>query len=214
MHLLEHGIIPAIIEILEAVFLDHKMGKAFERFANSHLDDIPHLRIDWSKVKRVPRANWLAEDGFGYCRIMFFMEIFLRVKLEQTQTYSLLRATLQHLKKLLSSCHVMVCHIMSRKKIDTRILDVYIKIFLSCCHHFSTAYYDATVTTFWFSKGNAVSLLRLPHLISENGLPSFYWDGYFERFIQPPKRILVPARKSPASLRTRMKVSNAEGSFY
>ena len=81
MHLLEHGIIPAIIEILEAVFLDHKMGKAFERFANSHLDDIPHLRIDWSKVKRVPRANWLAEDGFGYCRIMFFYGDFSSCKI-------------------------------------------------------------------------------------------------------------------------------------
>ena len=51
MHLLGHRIIPAILKLAEAVFLDHKLGQEFKRFTNSYLDDISFFRLDWCKVK-------------------------------------------------------------------------------------------------------------------------------------------------------------------
>ena len=73
MHKIGHGVLPSVLELTEAVFSEHKLWTSFEKFANPILKDIASFRLDWCKVKSVPRANWLNEDDFGYGRLMLFL---------------------------------------------------------------------------------------------------------------------------------------------
>jgi hypothetical protein len=208
MHLIGHGVIPSCLELTETVFKEQGIWSSFERFANPFLDDIASFNLDWCHVKRVPRSNWLAEDGFGFGRVMIFLygHFLLHENVAQKQMYSTLGKTLKQLKQVLCSCNIMVCLVMSTTKIDTCELDVCIKIFLSCCKRFCDSYYDESLTKFWFSKSNFISLLNLPDQIDNFGSPSLYWDGSFERFIHGPKEVLMGARKNPKSLRKRMRI--------
>ena len=95
---------------------------------------------------------------------------------------------------------------MTKKKLSFICLDVHIKIFLSCCHRFCQEYYDPSVTEFWFSKADFLSLLNLPGQIEKYGPLGLYWDGVFEHFIQRPKKALKTARKTTSSLLKKMTV--------
>ena len=127
--------------------------------------------------------------------------------------YTTLGKCLPMLKRLLCSCQVMISLIMTKSIVPTQELDVHIKIFLSDCHRFCTEYYDSSVTEFWFTKGNFISLLNLPEQIEQHGKAGYYWGGIFERFIPMPKGYLIGARKNPQLLQKRMILMQRETSI-
>ena len=217
MHLLGHGIFGSILELTDAVFTEHKLWSDFCKFANVFMRDIANFRLDWCHLKTLPKASWLAEDGFGYGRMMLFLygQYFLQKDIPNS---CMLGATLTSLKQLLCSCNVMVSLLMSKEHLPEngeereaylQRLDRHIKIFLSCCHRFSRSYYDSTVYEFWFGKSNFISLLNLPDQIAKFGPLRYYWDGTFERYIQGPKKVLKSVRKNPGSLMVKMRILQA-----
>lgn len=203
----------SVLELTDAVFTEHKMWTDFCKFANVFIRDMSNFRLDWCHLKSLPKASWLAEDCFGYGRMMLFIygQYFLQKNIAND---TMLGATLTKLKQLLCSCNVIVCLLMSKEQLPKddgertkylRKLDRHIKVFFSCCHRFSRSYYDSSVTEFWFGKSNFISLLNLPDQIAKFGPLGIYWDGNFERFIQGPKRVLNSVRKNPSSLMTKMR---------
>ena len=166
MHLLGHGIIATILELIESVLSDHYLWKDFRKFANPFLEDIATFKLAWCHVKSLPKANWLAEDCFGYGRLMLFLygQYFGQKSLPDSA--GILSACLPQLKQLLCSCNVMICKLMSRaplpeeqEDLETHIelLNSHIKVFLSCCHRFAKSYYTPDVAEFWFNKSNCKS---------------------------------------------------------
>lgn len=203
MHLLGHGIAASVLDLLQQVLTEAKLWTQYCEFTNTTIADIPTL--DWCKVKKLPKANWLGEDLFGFQRVSLhlFGQFILNIN-EESQT-TLFKAYLDDLKRLLSSCHVMICMLMCKKKIQKERLDTVIKLFLSCCHHFCVEYYDTSVTEFWFTKSNFLGLLNLPDQIEIYGELGYYWDGVFERAIQALKKILkLGFRKTPSSMNKKM----------
>ena len=217
MHMLGHGVISSIIELTESIFTEHKLWSDFCRFSSKLLGDISALRLEWCHIKSLPKSCWLAEDEFGYGRVMLFVygQYFIH---KNFTADTMLGATLTQLRQLLSSCNVMVSLLMSKTPLPTDLvektariekIDAHIKIFLSCCHRFCHSYFDPSITEFWMGKSNFISLLNLPEQIAKFGPLGLYWDGNFERYIQGPKAVLKSARKSPASLMAKMRILQA-----
>ncbi|EJK52081.1 hypothetical protein THAOC_28686 [Thalassiosira oceanica] len=217
MHQLGHGVIASLIELVESIFTEHKLWSEFCRFATKLFGDVMAFRLEWCHLKSLPKSCWLAEDEFGYGRLMLFVygQYFIQ---KNINVDTILGATLFQLRQLLSSCNVMVSLLMSKEPLPEDVgeklarinkLDAHIKVFLSCCHRFCQSYFDPSITEFWMGKSNFISLLNLPEQIAKFGPLGLYWDGSFERFIQGPKSILKSARKSPASLMAKMRIMQA-----
>ena len=206
MHLLGHGIMGSIIDLTEAVFKENNIWTDFMNFANPILKEVAACRLSWCKIQTLPKKNWLAEDEFGFCRLM--MSLYGRYieekKLDVKFQGMALGAALTSLKQLLCSCQVMISLLMCKKEVSLEKIDVHIKIFLDCCHRFCGEYYGSTVTEFWFSKINFVSLLNLTEQISKYGHIGLTWEGVFERFIQIVKPTLQTARMNTSSLKRKM----------
>ena len=73
MHLLGHGIVGSLVELLEKVFTDHKLWTKFVDFANEIIVDVASFCLDWCKVKLLLKANWLGEDCFGFGRLLLYV---------------------------------------------------------------------------------------------------------------------------------------------
>ena len=59
MHLLFHGIVAYVIEIMDGFMAHHGLTKKFEREVNGHLLELCLLRLDWCKVKTLPKnSGW------------------------------------------------------------------------------------------------------------------------------------------------------------
>ena len=196
MHLLAHGIVASIIDLTEAVFSEHNLWSSFTDFAKPYLDDIATFRLDWCRVKSLPKANWLAEDEFGFCRIMLFLygNFIQQKNIDSSSRNDVLKTSLVNLEQLLCSCQVMVSLLMCKREIPIDRLDIHIRIFLDCCHRFCNNYCPS-VTEFWFTKMNFISLLNLPKQIAKFGHIGYTFESVFERYIQIVKPVLKTARK-------------------
>eukprot|EP00956_Cyclotella_meneghiniana_P029838 scaffold73500_cov54-Cyclotella_meneghiniana.AAC.1 len=62
MHLIFHGLVKNVMELLHKFMI--KLGRlaTFERFVNKYLSEIESYRLDWLKLRELPCTNWLAED--------------------------------------------------------------------------------------------------------------------------------------------------------
>ncbi len=85
----------------------------------------------------------------------------------------------------------MVSHLMSWQQISSEQQLQHIKLFLDCCCQFCKATHDESITPFWLSKGNYVTLLNLPEKIERFGPLQDYWNGSKEQYIQLIKQKLV-----------------------
>ena len=70
MDLLFHGIVAYIIEQMEEFMKRHELNKKFEKEVNQHLLKLCVLRLDWCKIKTLPKKQWLAENEIRYCRVI------------------------------------------------------------------------------------------------------------------------------------------------
>ena len=55
MHLLFHGIVASIMNVMDRFMSDHGTKTAFEARVNPHIAEIVHLRLEWLKLKPVPK---------------------------------------------------------------------------------------------------------------------------------------------------------------
>lgn len=84
--------------------------------------------------------------------------------------------------------------------------DIYIKIFLVCCHRFCKEYYSVTVKQIWANTQNFPSLLNLSDQTELFGSITLSWDRTFEAVIGDVKGkgILRSTRQNPQYLLPRM----------
>ena len=151
--------------------------------------ELAALRLDWCKVKPLPKKQWLAEDELGFSRIIPFIysQFFLNLPLPESTNTS--KDSLKCLQQMIHALNVMICMLMSPRDPTPSVIDRHIKIFLSCCHRFAVSYYDISVEPFWANTGNFPSLLDLADQITLYGPIRWYWEGTKERFIQSVKKV-------------------------
>ena len=75
MHLIFHGILATAVERIEMILSDYKLNKTFERLVNSYFQDIISYRLEWCKIKSLPKNNglrkmsWHWQDFFRGCTL-------------------------------------------------------------------------------------------------------------------------------------------------
>ena len=65
MHLIFHGIVAYVVEIIATFVTDHGKTPQFLDMINPHLDYISNLCLKWCKMKTFPKKQWLAENELG-----------------------------------------------------------------------------------------------------------------------------------------------------
>jgi hypothetical protein len=161
MHLVFHGIVAYCVERVEEFMVDQGLTQKFERLANTYLIDIQSLRLDWCKMKFLPKKQWLAENELALARIVPFVYIlfFMNTKLPERSNTSI--QSEHAIQQMFHSMHVMICTLMSPHDPGADEIDEHVKIFLSSCHRYSRSYYKKTDKPFWANTGNFPTLLCL-----------------------------------------------------
>ena len=205
MHLLGHGIVGTLIEEIKKVMTHHGLWTTFIEFVNPMLEDIASFRLDWCKVKTLPKANWLGEDCFGFARLMYYLFIQFTKKYDiATHRVDTTMEQVIALTQVLHSFTAMVYSVMCKDKTHKKRYGILIRIFLTCCSRFCKVYYNGSVKEFWSNKQNFPSLLNLPDQIEKFGHLGLSWDATFEACLGGIKDLLKSARKNPESLLPRM----------
>ena len=207
MHLIGHGIVASMLDLLNSVLKEQKLWTKYIDFCNAIIADIPN--VDWCKVKSLPKGNWLGENLFGYQRISLYLFGEFIHTTDLTKCDDFFTSRLDDLKRLLSSCHIMICGLMCKQTLPKERLDVSIKIFLSCCHFFCIQYFQEAggreLTEFWFTKSNFMGLLNIPDQFDYYGKFRNYWDGSFERSVQSLKRVVRKGfRRTDNAMKSKM----------
>lgn len=208
MHLLFHGVVDDVMKLVHKFMAKYKKLETFERFVNVHLLEIEMFRLDWCKLRKLPKAFWLAEDILGFCRIMpciygiFFANNF---KFGRSSSSSRFVKSCSSVQLLLNSLHVMISTLMNpRTSTDVKKIDSYIKVFLSCGHQ-ASKWIEGKGESFWMDRGNHLSLLNLPAQILRFGPVRWYWEGVSEAFIHDVKPHLIESmRKSATYFRDKL----------
>ena len=73
MHGLAHGIIPDVMNVLHRILAHFNKFTAFVKFANPIIEIVAKMRLDYCKVKQLPKAAWIAENVMGFARMMPYL---------------------------------------------------------------------------------------------------------------------------------------------
>ena len=57
MHLIFHGVLATIVERFEKIIADHGLTRKFEKTINPYLQDIMSYRLEWCKIKTLPKNS-------------------------------------------------------------------------------------------------------------------------------------------------------------
>jgi hypothetical protein len=112
MHLLFEGVVDDVMELVHKHMKKRNLFSKFEKFVNEYILEIESLRLAWCRLRKLPKAHWLAEDILGYSRIMpfiyglFFKNNFnLEVEIDKEEH--------KCIQQLLNSLHVMISTLMN-----------------------------------------------------------------------------------------------------
>jgi len=206
MHLVFHGIVAYCVERIEEFMVDQGLTQKFDRLVNTYLIDIQALRLDWCKMKFLPKKQWLAENELAFARIIPFVYGLFFMNLELPERTNTSIQSQHAIQQMVHSLHVMICILMSPRNPGAEEIEEHVKIFLSCCHRFSRSYYDRSEVPFWARTGNFPTLLCLAEQRRRHGPIRWYWEGTSERFIQKLKKVLTSMRRTTQYFEGKLKL--------
>ncbi len=196
LHLVFHGVVAYCMEIMESFLSDHGLNPSFLVLVNDHLSDIEALRLEWIKMKCLPKRQWLGENELGFARIMPFIYGMFFENIEFPRNSTTSQRTIESVKQMFHSLHVLVSILMSPRDPESAEIENHVKLFLSACDRFCRSYWGTSKIPFWAKTGNFPTLLGLASQRMWHGPMRWYWEGTGERFIQKLKEVLVSMRKN------------------
>ena len=136
MHGLAHGIIPDVMNVLHQILARYGKFTAFVNFANPIIEDVANMRLDYCKVKQLPKAAWIAENVMGYARMMpYLYGMFLSNTPLQSRALEQAEEITKNMRRLLNSLGALCSVLMSRNTIaEERVIDNHMKLFMSSAH--------------------------------------------------------------------------------
>ena len=148
MHGLCHGIIPDVMEIIHRIFKKYGKMATFCDYANPILSDLASFRLDYCKLKCLPKTAWVGENSMSFMRVMSYIygRFLNNHPLGETEEAT---NTVGFIKCMLNSFQALVSILLSKRKSETNAIDDHMKLFLSSVHylhknHGKLAYKDAT----------------------------------------------------------------------
>jgi hypothetical protein len=127
MHGLAHGIVPDSDNIIQTIFKNHGLCTRFYTMANKIIDDVASFRLDWCKVKTLPKAAWIGENSMAYMRLMSYLYgMFLPTVVEKIAV-----ETVDNLKRFVNSLQALMSVLMSTAEPVERTTENHLKLFMS-----------------------------------------------------------------------------------
>ena len=135
MHALAHGIVPDVMDIVHSILIHYKKYTAFINFANPILEEITSFRLDYCKIKSLPKAAWVGENSMAYMRLLSYLYgMYLsNNSLSSTETDET-REVVLNLKCLLNALQALMSILMSRDQPEKDDVDSHMKLFMSSAH--------------------------------------------------------------------------------
>ena len=117
MHGLAHGIIPDVMDILHAILSHQKRFTDFIAFANLILHDVTSFRLDYFKIKSLPKAAWAGENSMAYMRLFSYLYgMFLSNNLLCTEENETTQEKVLNIRCMLNAFQALISVLMSRNQ--------------------------------------------------------------------------------------------------
>ena len=191
MHGLAHGIIPDVMDIIDTVLKCYSLGVSYYKFGNKTMEDVASFRLDWCKLKSLPKAAWVSENCMAHMRLMSYIYgmFFSNFKLSTEETEHT-RETVSSLKRLVNALQALMSLFMSTEVPDKRDIDNHMKLFMSSADLLHRQHGSLVTNKPKGKKGKLVDLLSAQELIR-----ILHEFGVSERTVE---------NATPAALRNRV----------
>ena len=114
MHALAHGIITDTMNIFHQILSRYNKFTVFVRFANPVLKAVQDMRLDYCKVKILPKAAWVGENVMGYTRLLSYLYgMFLSVTPLTTKEDDTAQKIVANMRFLLNSLQSLMSILMT-----------------------------------------------------------------------------------------------------
>ena len=133
LHNLAHGIIADVIAAIHSILSAKHKFDAFTRFGNKILSEVASFKLDFCKVKLLPKTAWVGENTMGYMRLLSYLyAMFLANDTmgsgEGTDTL------VSSIRCLLNALQALVSVLMTRKALETEMIRNHAKVLMSAAH--------------------------------------------------------------------------------
>ena len=129
------------MNIIHHVFARYKKFSTFVDFANSVLIDIESLRLDYCKVKTLPKAAWVGENVMAYMRLFSYLYgMFLSIVGLGKEDKETTRRNELNLRRMINALQALLSVLMSDQKIKEEVIDDHMKLFMSTAHFLHDEY--------------------------------------------------------------------------
>ena len=139
MHALGHGIGPDEMLVIHQIFTHHNKLTSFCTFANETLRAVQALRLDYCKIKTLPKAAWVGENNMAFLRLApYLYGSFLRNNIlsqDEGTNY-----TVSSIKCMINAFSVMLSTLMTMRNIEKSTMNSRLMLFMSTAHYLHSKY--------------------------------------------------------------------------
>ena len=137
LHALAHGIIPDVMDAIHQILANWRKFTDYVNIANQIIHDIADMRLDWCKIKSLPKAAWVGENTMAYMRLMAYLYggYFENNKFPQEK-----ESTINNIMRLVHALQATMSLLMSMDKPKPGQVKLFLMMLLSAAHYLHCGY--------------------------------------------------------------------------
>lgn len=131
MHAIAHNMTAHVMDFHHQILSKWKKFNEFVGFANEIISDIETFKLEWCKVKTLPKASWIGENKMAFVRLSSFLYgmFFLNANINAE-----FRFHVSNMKRMVNAYHALVSLLMSKKSNDKCNAGDNMRLFMSTAH--------------------------------------------------------------------------------
>ncbi len=132
MHAIAHNMTAHVMDFHHQILSKWKKFNEFVSFANKIISHIESFKLEWCKVKSLPKASWIGENKMGFVRLSSYLYgmYFLNAKIN-----SELSMHVADMKRMINAYHALVSLLMSKKQNSEYNARDHMRLFMSTAHY-------------------------------------------------------------------------------
>lgn len=137
LHAIAHGMIPDVMDAVHQILAHWKKFTDYVNSTNAIINDIAEMRLDWCKIKSLPKAAWVGENTMAYMRLMSYLygRYFENKKFGQEK-----ERTIQNVMRLVHALQATLSLLMSMEKPISGQIKSLLMLTLSTAHYLHSGY--------------------------------------------------------------------------
>ena len=133
--------IPDVMYLVQQVLSHHNKFTSFVRYANSLiLEDILTFRLDYCKIKKLPKAAWVGENCMAFMRLMSYLYGSYLMNNPLSANEDETKETVTNLKCMINAFQALVSVLMTKRAVTPTSIKNHMKLFMSSAHYLHMKY--------------------------------------------------------------------------